>query len=51
MVIGDSELETIVYKCPDGVVCEVDHERMAYTRGYMLRIMKTFNRCIEPTKR
>lgn len=51
MVIGDSELESPVYICPEGVVCQIDHNRAAYTKGYMLKIMKTFNRCIDNENR
>lgn len=50
-VIGDSELETPVYVCPVGTVCQIDTSRAAYSKGYMLKIMKTFNRCIEQAQR
>lgn len=51
LVIGDSELEQPAIKCPEGTVCEVDLERVTYSKGYMNKVMKTFNRCVDQEKR
>lgn len=51
LVIGDSELERPAIKCPAGVVCEVDPEFVTYSKGYMNKIMKTFNRCLDEENR